>query len=442
MRFWLKTGAVVTALMTGLIGLGIGNLQAAGLQLVPERSLVWKDFLGVNAHFLWFEPQDYRRQMAMLQELGLEWVRVDIHWDRHETREGQYRLQELDQLMADLEQQKLKSVVYVVGSAPHATSAPAGSPTPDQYPPRKPELYGKFMYQLAQRYPVVDAWQVWNEPNIPPYWRPAEDPRGYGQLLQVATQALRMADASKPVVMGGMAYYSQMPVKGGLMLEALGGLGVQKLDTLVAYHPYTQKPEGNESRLPDFMQHARQLNAMLRGAGVRGIWATEWGWSSYAGPKEEQAIIGKDGQADYVLRRLALMSALDYDKIFLFALSDLDSRATVRDRGYGLLDLQGQAKPVYTALRNFLQVTGSALQPGQLPTVVDAPKDLYSIAWRSEDGRNLLMFWSEKGQRMVLDDIATARLHDPHSGSMRSLKAAAKGTLDVPLVGHLQILEW
>jgi beta-xylosidase len=34
------------------------------------------------------------------------------------------------------------------------------------------------------------------------------------------------------------------------------------------------------------------------------------------------------------------MSVLGYEKIFLFTLSDLDERATVRDRSYGLIDLQ------------------------------------------------------------------------------------------------------
>ncbi|MDO2068561.1 hypothetical protein Q2415_25875, partial [Escherichia coli] len=99
--------------------------------------------------------------------------------------------------------------------------------------------------------------------------------------------------------------------------------------------PYTQLPEGNYPWNLDFVSHANQINRALRNAGVPAIWSTEWGWSAYKGPKELQDIIGVEGQADYVLRRLALMSALDYDRIFLFTLSDLDQRASVRDRDYG-----------------------------------------------------------------------------------------------------------
>ena len=53
--------------------------------------MVWKDFLGVNAQFLWFSPERYNKQIDRLQDLGLEWVRLDLHWDRLETAEDQYR---------------------------------------------------------------------------------------------------------------------------------------------------------------------------------------------------------------------------------------------------------------------------------------------------------------------------------------------------------------
>ncbi len=60
--------------------------------LKAPRAVVWKDFLGVNAQFLWFSPERYNKQIDRLQDLGLEWVRLDLHWDRLETAEDQYQL--------------------------------------------------------------------------------------------------------------------------------------------------------------------------------------------------------------------------------------------------------------------------------------------------------------------------------------------------------------
>ncbi len=40
--------------------------------LKAPRAVVWKDFLGVNAQFLWFSPERYNKQIDRLQDLGLE----------------------------------------------------------------------------------------------------------------------------------------------------------------------------------------------------------------------------------------------------------------------------------------------------------------------------------------------------------------------------------
>jgi len=414
--------------------------EAETTQLKAPRAVVWKDFLGVNAHFLWFTPEQYKQQMQRFHALGLEWVRVDLHWDRHEPSEGRYRLGELDEVVDSLKQEQLKSVFYLVGSAPHATSAPSGSPTPDQFPPKQAQVFAERMAMLARRYPSIDAWQVWNEPNLPSFWRPHEDAEAYGRLLQQSTQALRQVDPNKPVVMGGMAYYSQMPVKGGLMLESLGKLGVQQLGTIIAYHPYSQTPETDEPGKRDFILRSQQLNQMLRGVQVPAIWATEWGWSSYAGPIELQELIGEQGQADYVLRRLALMSALDYDKLFLFALSDLDSRASARDQHYGLLDLQGKPKPVYLALQRFLQISGPRLLPADAPQLSALPNDLYAISWTREDGKNLWLFWSASGAEVHLPNVTKAVVHDPLSGAQKDVQSDQG--IRVKASPTLQMLVW
>ncbi len=423
--------------------LGPGSAKADVTALTAPRPVVWKDFLGVNAHFLWFSPEQYTRQMAMLRELGLEWVRVDLHWDRHQPSKNEYRFVELDGVVEGLKASELKSVFYLVGSAPHATSAPWFSFSPDQYPPKDPALFSAFMAQLAERYPSVDAWQVWNEPNLLSFWRPFPSSSGYFQLLKKTTDDLRRVSKDKPVVTAGMAYYSQLPL-GGLMLEKLGDLGILNLHTIIAYHPYSLYPEGDDVKERDFVLRSKQVNEVLRHYQVPAIWATEWGWSSYAGPQEEQPIIGPEGQADFVLRRLALMSALDYDRIFLFALSDLDERATVRDRSYGLLTLGGEPKPVYRALKNFLDIAGPQLDPDTPPDIQSAPNDLYSIAWKRADGQRLWLFWSHKGGKVKLPHIQQAALYDPLANAQPTPLSSHKGRggIEVTATPRLHMLVW
>ena len=424
------------------------------LTLKAPRAIEWNDFLGVNAQFHWFPPEVYKRQMQTLHALGLSWVRLGLQWELLEPEPGKFRYDVLDPIMQAMRDNSLKPEVYLVGSARFATTAPADAREfRDQYPPRDADEYARTLAGLAQRYPDVAAWQVWNEPNLPGFWRPHEDPDGYARLFVASAKALHAAVQDKPIVLGGFAYFGEMGVLGGSMIDAMDARGLvshKNANTpladieppVVAYHPYTLYPEGNRTTSREFVEKTRALNARLRMLGATRIWADEWGWSSYAGPKEEQPIIGADGQADFLLRRLALMSTLDFDRIFLFTLSDLDTRASVRDRNYGLLDLDAQPKPAYLALQRFLAITGPRLEPADAPTLTDPPSGLIGIAWTRADGHRLLMFWAADTGEAKLAQVAHATLHDPLAGTQRDLAAGADGALQVPVTRRLALLEW
>ncbi len=436
---------VVLVSMAVVVALGLSSFlwgrqpDAQSHVLKASKAVVWKDFLGVNAQFLWFDPALYQLQIDRLKALGLEWVRLDLHWDQLEPVQDQYQVAALDQLVGKLQQNQLKSVFYLVGSAPFATTAPVGAPYQDQYPPKAPNTFAIRMALLAQRYPSVNAWQVWNEPNLLGFWRPVADPAGFANLLTASAAALRGVNPGTPVVAAGMAFFSEMP-NGQTMFDALGALGVANLNTVISYHPYTQLPEGNDPANLDFVAKTTQLNQALRYGGVNTLWSTEWGWSTYPGPKEAQDLITPQQQADYILRRLALMSALDFERIFLFTLSDLDQRASVRDQFYGLLDLNANPKPSYTALKNFLEVSGPTLTPADPPAADQAPDGLFSIGWRREDGKKLWLFWSALGGNAHLPGLAAATLYDPLLGTQTPLSGTHG--LTVAVKPNLQMLIW
>ncbi len=429
-------------LLAGLATLLLSSqlaLAAPSHSLKAPRPLVWADFLGLNAQLHWFSESAYRQQIAKLKALNLQWVRLGLHWMLLEPSPGQWRLDELDRLIQVMHEEQLNPLMYLVGSPAFASSAPAGASNVDQYPPSNPQLFASSLVHLAGRYPQVQAWQVWNEQNIPPFWQPAEDPLHYRQLLESSLDALGAVRPQATQVMGGHAYYSQMPVRGGLMLEALMHLGSLKPNRVTAYHPYSQEPEGDVPGAGDFLLNAGTLNQHLRLLGSGPIWATEFGWSSYAGPVELQPIIGEQGQADYMLRRLALMSAMDFDKVFLFTLSDLDARATPRDRFYGLLRLDGSEKPAYQALKRFLQIAGPSLTPLTPPAFADAPTGMLSIAWQRADGRWLWLFWAQQAGTVRLQRSGSGTLHNPLRGTSQTLRSSGGG-INVNVTRELQML--
>jgi len=432
-------GALCAGLFSLSLGLAVSTQAAPSNSMKAPRPVVWSDFLGLNVQLQWFPEQTYRQQIAKLKALDLRWIRLGLHWERLEPAPGQWQWTDLDRLMQVIEQEQLKPLVYLVGSAPFATSAPAGVSNPDQYPPTNPQLFANSFATLASRYPHVGAWQVWNEQNIPPFWQPAEDPVQYRQLLESSLGALTAARPDATQVIGGHAYYSQMPVRGGLMLQAMTQLGSVRPDRVTAYHPYSHEPEGDVPGVGDFIAHANTVNQYLRHSGSGPIWATEFGWSSDAGPVELQPIIGEQGQADYMLRRLALMSAMDFDRIFLFTLSDLDARATPRDQFYGLLRLNGSEKPAYQALKRFLQISGPSLTPLDPPAFASAPAGMFSIAWQRADGRWLWMFWAQENGTVRLQRSGSGTLYNPLRGTSQSVRSNG-GSINVTVGRELQML--
>ncbi|KAF1054829.1 MAG: hypothetical protein GAK43_00667 [Stenotrophomonas maltophilia] len=439
---WIPS-LLVLLVVAGVIVLSSSRDAEAGVtELKAPHTLVWKDFLGVNAQFHFYPSDVQDLQMKAVKELNLEWVRIAMHWALLEPKQGQFNLTAFDGAAQSMHKYGLKPVGFLAGSAPFASSAPAGAQFNDQYPPKSPALYINSLLTLIGRYPDFKVWQVWNEPNIYPYWRPKEDAAGYGRLLFATYDAIKAKYPDKQVAIAGMAYFSQMPYTNNeLMLKLLLQQGIAKRDLIVAYHPYTEYPEGDDVKANDFLTRVQFINGALRTNGIKKIWATEWGWSSYEGPKDAQNIIGNDGQADYTLRRLALMSALDFDRTFLFNLADLPYGAGTRDEKYGLLDVKGNRKPVFNALKNFFAVTGGTLQPQNPPRLTSTPNDLYSIAWTREDGRHLWMFWSASGQSLQMPDIPQATLYDPLKGSQTTL-IALEGSLTVPVKTSLQMLVW
>jgi len=433
-----KTGFLLSMLAATITSLCLTSTASAETVLKAPRTVVWQDFLGVNAQFQYFTPDIYQKQMAQLDQLGLNWVRLTIHWPIIEPVKDQYDLTALDGAMAAIASHNYNTVAYLVGSATFDSSAPPGATSTDQYPPADFSIFAARMAALAQRYPQVANWQVWNEPNI--IWLPKEDPAGYYNLLTTTASAIRATVPNKNIVTAGMAYYSQMHSTPGYMLQDMLDMGLASQNIIAAYHPYSQYPEGDSIPDQDFLVQGNNMNTLLHNNGVSQVWATEFGWSSYAGPVEMQAIIGVDGQADYTLRRLALMSAMDYQRIFIFNLSDLDARASDRDQYYGLVDLNANPKPVYNALRNFLTITGPSLSPADRPALNNIPDDLYAVPWTRADGQNLLMIWSASGSNMQLQGVTSATLYDPMTGTQQTLLDPQNIT--VPLKPTLQLLVW
>ena len=95
------------------------------------------------------------------------------------------------------------------------------------------------------RNPPATVWEVWNEPNIAPFWD-LPNPAEYGALLVETGSASRAADPEARVMFGGLAYPSTLGTTrlepNAFLRDVIAAVGADDFDAL-ALHNYRPNPK-------------------------------------------------------------------------------------------------------------------------------------------------------------------------------------------------------
>jgi hypothetical protein len=247
--------------------------------------------------------------------LGVGIVRQPFDWSRVEQSPGEFDWSAYDGYVAEAAAAGV-SVMPVLARPPDfRSSRPADSRSRAMYPPSSNADYADYVGAAVRRYGPdgsfwrahpevpylpIHAWQVWNEPNIPNFWRSGVNAKAYVRLLRAGARAIRSADPGAEVVAAGLPNSNL----GAPFLEYLdqmyraGARGV--FDTL-AIHPYSRDVEG----LLRLAEDARVL--MNRRHDRSRLWITEFGWST--GGDASAFRVSESGQADRIAASLSALIA-------------------------------------------------------------------------------------------------------------------------------------
>jgi len=205
----------------------------------------------------------------------------------------------------------------------------------------------------------ITAYQVWNEPNLPGYWRPTDDAAGYLRLVRLTRARLLAVDPQASIVLAGLPDSRH----GTRMLDYVRAIyaqpGARTLFDVVALHPYSDDA-------PGVLEKLNWVRAYMDRRGDRGtpIWVTEVGWAT-GGPRSPFKT-SKAGQAARIARTFrALIAArgrLRLGRLILYGLQDRAYGPTEKPwwgPRVGLFDMAGNPKPAW---RTFVGFTGG--RPG------------------------------------------------------------------------------
>jgi len=149
--------------------------------------------------FLWGSPTS-ERDLKLAKDGGFTWVKQQFEWRNIERdAKGRFEWNEPDRIMKAIDDAGLKVVARVDG---YPAWARREQVYPDDGPPDRMSDWTDFLTAIASRYKGrIDAYEVWNEPNIMREWgRKTPDAREYVAMLRASYTALKAADPQAVVI--------------------------------------------------------------------------------------------------------------------------------------------------------------------------------------------------------------------------------------------------
>jgi len=340
------------------------------------------DGLGVNIHFTGAPARD----LDLLQAGGFRFIRMDFPWAGVEKEKGKYDFAPYDALTAGLEQRGMRAL-YILDygnplyEAGNSVQTEAGR-----------QAFARFAAAAAEHFRGRGiVWELWNEPNIKPFWTPEPDVNQYMALAKVVFPAIRAADP-QAICIG--------PGTSGLPREFLGECfrqGLLDLVDAVSVHPYRNQPPETAAR--DILALRALIGRYAPARADVPIISGEWGYSS-VWDKYDPARQGR-----YLSREFLTNLSLGIPLSIWYDWHDDGPDPKESEHHFGTVTLDYQPKPAYLAMQELVRNLGGLRFVRRLQSAAEDYLLLFS------DGRrHVLATWTLLGGSHETEAVPGMRL--------------------------------
>jgi hypothetical protein len=304
--------------------------------------------------WLIYGPESPARRIQILQQLGVDTVRMTLRWDTiakskpadaRDPADPAYDWSLFDPILQRLRSAKISLLLSLYGTPGWAN----GGENPNRVPESN-TAFADFAFAAAKKYSWVRRWTIWNEPNLQLFLRPNSPSVYVTKLLNPAYKALKEANRGN-LVAGGVTSPRKTP-SGMSPIAWIRGMHAAhaRLDAY-GQNPYPTRPRetpftGGCWRCAEFtMATLPKLIAEVKknfGSRTR-IWLTEYGYNSK--PPSKWLGVSNALQARYVGQAaLRAYLARNVDVLIHFLVRD---EPNARKWTSGMLTSRGKIKPSF-----------------------------------------------------------------------------------------------
>jgi glycosyl hydrolase family 39 (putative alpha-L-iduronidase) len=249
------------------------------------------------------------RALEMAEDAGVTSISAGaVWWYLTEGRPPRsYDWRALDRLVTRASERGLRISLQLSGT-PDRIHPKLADEVPDPmqriwYPPRRERevrAWANFVHDVVARYGTkVTRYELWNEPNVAEFWRPAPSPEEFARLMRAGYTAAKSVDPDVTVVSGGLSRNDLGFLK--RYYDEAGKLAHAQRDRyffdVLGLHPYSDdRAPGVTSAAHEFqgaygtvdtnftgMKRMFEATVRAEGRGKR-IWIGEYGFSTTRSP--------------------------------------------------------------------------------------------------------------------------------------------------------------
>ncbi len=288
-----------------------------------------------------------------VQAAGLGWVRIDFNWFAIETSQDVFNWSIYDSIAGSASARGIRIFATLAYTPQWATSGVQQTGVPNS-----PADWYDFCFRAAQRYPSIQHWGMWNEPNLSQFWAGTRT-QYINDILKNGADAIHAANPAAKVCGPETAHIGSTQWFHWLRESILQASG--KLD-IVTHHMYDNDGNGDiTNKLEDSTFCGTNSNCwnssfppsvkeVLQNTGWYGnpFWFTETGWGS--------DVVGESNQAAYYNGLLTdwftgLPNRDWLHKVFFYEVQDDPTPGVTK---WGILNADFTEKPAYTSYKNFI----------------------------------------------------------------------------------------